>query len=119
MSAISSIYNLSKQSDQSYDSLVRGNEFSLGGIMQNRFNFKVVPSPKYPSPCEAKYYKGGFITENYGSLKSLDYRLSAIQLELPTNLRHGTEEEIIENSKKLAACIYDFYCKNYLNKKLI
>jgi hypothetical protein len=45
------------------------------------------------------------------------YRLNAIQIELPSDLRHGSISQIIEDSKKLADCIFDFYFINSFDFK--
>ena len=109
-SSINKLASLS--SNKTFEDLIRGKKYSLGGIIQTKYNFKVVPSPTFPKPNKGNYYSGGFITQKYSSAKMSQYRLNAIQIELPSDLRHGTISQIIEDSKKLADSIFDFYFMN-------
>ena len=113
----SSINKLASLSNKIFEDLIRGKNNSLGGIIQTKYNFKVVPSPTFPSPNKGNYYKGGFITQIYSSAQMSQYRLNAIQIELPSDLRHGSISQIIEDSKKLADCIFDFYFINSFDFK--
>jgi hypothetical protein len=111
----SSIARLASLSNQKFEELIRGSSFSLGGIIQKKLNLNVIPSPDVPGPLNTQYYTGGFITSYYSSAEMSDYRLNCIQLELPSNFRHGSKDKITENAKHLAECIFEFYTKNSLN----
>ena len=104
----SSIQVLANESNFKFESLIRGVNISLGGIMENKFNWKVVPSPSNPSPGSSNYYSGGYITERYTSLDFLKYRINSIQLELPASMRDEATHEFY--AKQIAECIFDFYC---------
>lgn len=90
--------------------LKRG-KVSLGGIMQNKYNLKVVPSPQYPDPGNGNYYNGGFITQKYGN--SLN-RLNAIQIELPFAMRDDRVYDM--NARLVASCIYEYYAMHNFDK---
>lgn len=108
----SSLSKLASVSKQSFNTLIRGPIYSLGSIMQTKHNLRVVPSPNHPSALNnANYYSGGYITEHYSSKDLSKYRINAIQIELPSSMRH--DSLIIEtNAKKIASCIYEFYTIN-------
>ena len=122
----SSIKKLASLSGQKFVELIRGNTYSLGGIIENNFkgllssnansyNGGVVPSPNHPSPdLNSEYYSGGFISSNYVSASNSVYRLNAIQIELPSAFR---KVDFIANSKILANCIFEYYTKNGLGKQ--
>lgn len=111
----SSINKLVLLSNQTFDELIRGNNYSLGGIIQNKYNFNVVPSPNNPKPSTgANYYSGGFISKNFTSPDRSMYRLNAIQMELPYVLRTNN---VVDNAKKLADCIYEYYVRNSFGNK--
>ena len=114
----SSINKLASLSNKTFEDLIRGKNNSLGGIIQTKYNFKVVPSPTFPTPNKGNYYNGGFVSQTYSSAQMSAYRLNAIQMELPSDLRHGTVSQIIEDSKKLADSIFDFYIINSFQKKI-
>lgn len=109
----SSISYLGSISPFDYDNLVRG-VASLGGIMQNKFNFKAVPSPANPSPKNKNYFNGGFISQTYGSKYTLANRLNAIQIEMPFAMR---DDPVYEGyAKKVAECIFDYYVLHNFDK---
>ena len=85
--------------------------------MQNMFNFKVVPSPKYPSSGNGSYYNGGYNTATYSSIAMAQYRINGIQIEITSQLRFGLNATIIGTANKIAASIYQFYIKNSFDKK--
>jgi hypothetical protein len=103
-SSVSVMSSLSKK--YSLDEIIRGN-FSLGGIMQHKYNLKTVPSPLYPSPQNNSYYNGGHITSAHGSYYPTPYRVNAIQMELPKSMRSDLTYE--DYAKKIASCLYDYY----------
>lgn len=107
----SSINRLAALSEQPFTTLVRGSSYSLGGIIQAKFNLRVVPSPNHVGPHGANYYSGGFITEHYSSKEMAKYRLNCIQIELPASMRH--DASVVEvNAKKIASCLFDYYFVN-------
>ncbi len=112
----SSINKLVSISKQPFNSLVRGLNYSLGGIMQT-YKLRSVPSPDYPSAPSTNYYSGGYITELYSSKEFSKYRINSIQIELPATMRH--DPLTIEKSAKLVAfCIFEFYQVNDFDKNL-
>jgi hypothetical protein len=88
------------------DELLRGNR-SLGGLLANKFNLKVVPSPQYLHPLNNNYFSGGYITEVHGSFENSHHPFNSIQIEVPFSLR--SEESVDLFAKKLADAIYEFY----------
>ena len=103
----SSSFNLlASLSGYKLDEIIRGSK-SLGGIMQQKYGFNVVPSPTHPSPNNSSYYTGGYITQAHGSYYPNDYRVNAVQMELPSSMRSDAVYEA--NGKKIAACLFDFY----------
>lgn len=106
----SSISWLGSKSIYNYNDIIRG-KVSLGGIMQQKYGLKVVPSPDFPDPGKnGNYYNGGFITQKYGS----STRLNAIQIEFPYVMR--TDSAYDMNARIIAACIYEFYTVHSLDK---
>ena len=98
MSALSKKYTL--------DEIIRG-DVSLGGLMQNKYNLKVVPSPNYPSPQNSSYYNGGHITSTHGSYYPSPYYVNALQIEIPKIMR--TDDVLQSYAKKIASCLFDYY----------
>ena len=47
--------------------------------MWEREGYKAVPSPRQPAPNEESYYRGGFITLEYGTIDGKD-EVDAIQV---------------------------------------
>ena len=112
----SSIAKLASVSNQKFEELIRGSNYSLGGIIQKKSKLSVIPSPDVPGPQTTQYYTGGYISNYYSSAEMSDYRINCIQLELPSDFRHGSKNKIVENAKHLAECIFEFYIKNSFNK---
>ncbi len=108
----SSLNSLAGTSDYSFEDLIRRN-VSLGGLMESKYNLKVVPSPKYLSPNGGNYYSGGFITKEYSSSQK-KARINAIQIESPYSLR--VDSEIESYADKVANSIFDFYTLHKLNE---
>jgi hypothetical protein len=108
----SSINSLASISSYKFNDLIRG-EFSLGGIMESRYNLKVVPSPKYLSPNGGNYYSGGFITKEYSSAKKTT-RINAIQIEAPYLMRIDSDVEYYAN--RIADSIFAFYIHHKLDE---
>ena len=98
MSALSTKYSL--------DEIIRG-DASLGGLMQKKYNLKVVPSPHYPSPGQSNYYNGGHITSTHGSYYPSPYSVNALQIEIPKAMR--ADDTFQSYAKQIAACLFDFY----------
>jgi hypothetical protein len=95
------------------EGVIRGN-LSLGGIMQQKFNLKCVPSPLYPSPNGGNYYSGGFITSAHGSSQTNEYRLNAIQIELPFSMR-ANDTAVNLSAKQVAASIFEYYNRHSMS----
>ena len=102
----SSIGLLASLSSYSLDDLIRG-DVSIGGILQNKFNLKVVPSPNYKRPGTGNYYNGGYITSRYGSNGGFMKHLNAIQIELHGSLRQIDNYK--STAKNLASSIFYYY----------
>ena len=81
-------------------------ENSLGSMIE-RGGYKAVPSPSQPYPGMDKYYRGGWITQVYGSKD--EGNIDAVQLEFPTEIRvEASEEDRARFGKKLAMNIEKF-----------
>ena len=90
--------------------ILHGDE-SLGAMLEEA-GYRSCPSPRQPSPGEDKYYKGGYITQNHGS--SSGGEVDAIQLELPSELRHERGPEVRERfARDLARVLVRFMQKYY------
>ena len=103
-SSVSVMRSLSKK--YSLEEIIRG-DVSLGGIMQNKFNLKTVPSPSYPSPQNNSYYNGGYITSIHGSYYPSPYSVNALQIEIPKIMRVDGVFETY--AKTIASSLYDYY----------
>ncbi|CAD5125005.1 DgyrCDS13245 [Dimorphilus gyrociliatus] len=80
----SSIFSLSKRfKNVTFENLLRGSE-SYGKLLDD-LSYKTVPSPSYWSPGNGRYFRGGYITQTYGSRN--EGEIDAIQIESPRNLR--------------------------------
>ena len=73
----SSIRSLAESTDVTFEELVRGND-SLGAYLDEN-GFHAVPSPKYPGPGNATFYRGGYNTRRHGSRDG--GTVDAIQIE--------------------------------------
>jgi len=132
--AKSSIRRMASLSQHSFEDLLRGknkiNSYffytiqaisfignqSLGSILQNKYNYDTVPSPKFKSPNGGNYFNGGFISSTYGSKDCSADRINAIQIELPFALRANAA--YLNNAKNLANAIYTFYTNNNFGRFL-
>ena len=64
----SSLSKLKQQSSQSFEELIRGNTYSMGGILNSKFpTYKAVPSPTNSTTNGGNYYNGGYITQTYAA----------------------------------------------------
>lgn len=108
-----SINSISSKSFLSLEEIIRGENVSLGSLIEKKSKIKVVPSPGFRSPQEGNYYSGGFITEYHGSFHDISKRLNTIQIELPLWMR--TDKYIELSAKQMAAAIFDFYHIHSLN----
>merc|ERR1712217_995517 len=105
----SSISQLATMHPQTpFEQLLCGPE-SLGGLLSSPMYgaYRTVPSPTDPGPQGGKYFNGGYITRTYSS------RLSAIQIELPSNLRSGSDEIVQEGVTNLAKAVVQFMRRWY------
>ena len=98
----SSLHCLASHSTRTLEELIRSRDYSMGGLLEKKFNMRVVPSPSHKSPNGANYYSGGFITQHYSN------QLNAFQIELPYSMR-SNETSVKLNAKRVASAIYDFY----------
>lgn len=89
--------------------ILHGGE-SLGGMMEEA-GYRACPSPRQPSPGEDKYYKGGYITQTHGS--SAGGEVDAIQLELPSELRHERGPELRERFARDCARVLVRFMEKY------
>ena len=83
---------------------------SLGGLME-KAGYRACPSPRQPSPGEDKYYKGGYITQTHGSASGGE--VDAIQLELPSELRHERGPELREKFARDCARVLASFMEKY------
>ena len=104
---VSSIRSLAARSSTSFTRLIRGSS-SIGGRL-DAAGYSVVPSPEFPSPNTAHYYKGGYTIRQYGSRGGGN--VDAIQLEMPRSLRGRDESP--DYAEDLAAILVDFLNDNY------
>ena len=111
----SSLHSLVASSGATLETLVRG-PTSLGSLMTNKFNMRVVPSSYIPSPQTNNYYSGGYISRRYTSKEFLKYRINSIQIELPYSMRQNNCLEL--NAKKVASCIFDFYTIHSFDQRI-
>ena len=109
----SSVNTLRTLSNYSLEEIIRG-QVSLGGIFENKFGLKSVPSPTYPSPRNGNYFQGGYITQTHGSFYPTPYSLNAIQIEFPFYMRD--DPDYLNNAKKAASALFDFYWLHSFNK---
>lgn len=112
-----SLDSLIARSHLDIEEIIRGEDFSLGGLLESRFGLKCVPSPRHPHPLNSNYYSGGYITEMHGSRSNPDYPFSAIQIEVPVSLR-ADEPTLDLFAKKLAICLFEFYFRHSFDVKL-
>lgn len=92
----------------SLDSLIRG-EDSLGKLVQEE-NFRTVPSPQYPRPSSGdpgKYFRGGFITRQWGSLNG--GVIDAVQIEFPMWVRDNVPLYGPKLGRAMATWIQRYY----------
>ena len=104
----SSLKALAYRSDKPFPSIIAG-EDSLGKLVQEE-GYRVVPSPQYPRPnlgVEGKYFRGGWITRQWGSLYGGD--IDCVQLEVPQWIRDESEEHGEKLGRAFAQWIKDHY----------
>ena len=89
--------------------ILHGSE-SLGGMLEEA-GYRACPSPRQPSPGEDRYYKGGYITATHGS--SSGGQVDAIQLELPSELRHERGPELRERFARDCAGVLARFMEKY------
>ena len=90
-----------------FDEILRGKK-SFGAFIQN-FGYETIPSPAFPGPGGAKFYRGGYITQRYGSHNG--GKVDAIQIESPASLR--STNVYPGYSADLAKAIIEFVDKYY------
>merc|ERR1719494_161521 len=94
-----------KSSKQSFEDILRGSK-SLGRYLTNQDrSYRVVPSPKIPSPGRGGYFCCNYIVRNQGSRSS--GKIDAIQIE--THKKYRTSEVTYKDyARKLAAALREF-----------
>lgn len=112
----SSLNRLKQASSQTFEELIRGNTYSFGAIVSNKFGYKAVPSPKNTAPGASKYYNGGQITAMYTSDQFKNFKMTGFQMELPCRLIKASEAPTF--GKNLAAAIFNYYFLNKFDAKL-
>lgn len=113
----SSIRQLAALSPLTFEDILRGSSASLGGILQNKYGLKTIPSPRYPGPGNGNYFTGGFITKTYGSEKCKSSRLNAVQIEVPYEMR--MDNKLATSAKQLASAIFDYYTLHNLGEQTL
>lgn len=88
--------------------LVSGHK-SLGGLLE-KAGYKVVPSPKHPSPKSGNYFSGGYSILRHGSKRS--GCIDAIQIESPVALRSQAFKRW-KYANSLARAVAEFLSINY------
>ncbi|XP_023331298.1 uncharacterized protein LOC111703559 [Eurytemora carolleeae] len=104
-----SIRSLMSRKELNVENILYGDE-SLGKLFEDE-GYKALPSPRQPSPGQDKYYRGGYITEEYGSSQGGD--VDAIQIEVPGEIRR---DEMVRGlyADSLARILSTFFKQNYL-----
>jgi len=84
---------------------------SLGALLEAE-GYKAIPSDRQKTPGKDKYYRGGYITQQYGS--SNGGFIDAIQIEVPSEIRYeGGAELNTRYGKKLAKVLRQFFNTHY------
>jgi len=84
---------------------------SFGNLLEKE-GYKAVPSVRQPTPGVKPYYRGGYITQEYGS-RNGGY-IDAIQIEVPGEIRYGGGTGLNQMfARKLAKILKHFYDANY------
>lgn len=109
----SSISYLASLSPYSYNDIIRGN-VSIGGLLEQKFNYRAVPSISIPAPNGGDYFNGGYTTLIYGSMKTFNNSMNAIQIESPASLRSNAN--VTSYGLNLGAVIFDYYNIHNLGK---
>ena len=91
---------------ENFESILRG-VTSLGVYMENE-GFDAVPSIAHPHPDGASFYRGGYITREYGSIDS--GTIDAIQIESPSTFRRERFDMYVA---ALGEAIETFVLKHY------
>ncbi|TRY78651.1 hypothetical protein TCAL_06615 [Tigriopus californicus] len=105
-----SIRALAKHSGLTAQELVVGHE-SFGAFLEAE-GYRCVPSPRQPSPGMEKYFRGGYITRQHGSMS--EGHVDAIQLEIPKELRQdGGPVVLAKFAKSLGCAIVKFFQRHY------
>jgi len=104
-----SVRALMKRQKLKPDDIISG-PLSMGALFENE-GYKAIPSPRQPKPGSGGYFRGGFITQTYGSDKG--GVVDAIQIEVPKVIRFAEDPIIEKFSKSLANILRTFYERNY------
>jgi len=106
----SSVRALSQRKNISIKQLLHGPN-SLGAMFEAE-GYKALPSPRQPRPGSDKYYRGGYITQQYGSDRG--GVVDAIQIEVPSESRYEDGPAARNGyAKALARILIKFFNKYY------
>jgi len=84
---------------------------SLGAMFEEE-GYKAVPSPRQPIPGKDRYFRGGFITQQYGSDRG--GQIDSLQIEMPSESRYEDGPEArIKYAKALARILVKFVNRYY------
>jgi len=86
-------------------------EKSLGALFEE-LGYQAIPSPRQETPGRDKYYRGGYITQNYGSDKG--GQIDAIQIEVQGEIRFASAPEVSQFSHDLARILAKYFTTFYL-----
>ena len=106
---ISSVSSLLDRTGLSPEALLTG-EGSLGAGWE-RAGYRALPGPRQTRPGNDKYYRGGYITQTYGS--GSGGRVDCIQLELPSELTNTTLSRR-KFAEAIGGVVADFHKRYYL-----
>jgi hypothetical protein len=87
---------------------------SIGDLISDNGNVKVVPSTSNPVPDAKYYFRGGYVTENYHQNSDTN-GIDVIQIEIPKELRHNVEGRA-QIVKVLVKSIISILDRHYLVK---
>jgi len=107
----SSISSLMARKKYSPEEVTYG-RMSLGYLFEAA-GYKAIPSPRQEIPGDDKYYRGGYITQEWGSDEDGGL-IDAIQIEVPSEIRYEGGKSLREQfSKALASILNTFFINNY------
>jgi len=107
----SSVESLMSRKNYTPEDITYGN-VSLGYLFESA-GYKAIPSPRQEVPGKDKYYRGGWITQEWGSDEDGGV-IDAIQVEVPSEIRYEGGPELTERfAKAFAGILNTFFRNNY------